>query len=464
VYVLTGECSSTAQVTCAAAATSTRRASATVPVVAGTTYTVVVDSFATDSGAYRLYATYATAPSNDTCGTAIDLTSVVPLDGTTTEIVGDTRRAAGDLSSVDHTCQPATSSAAKDVVYTFTAPQTGRYRFTLDSPDWDAVLYATDVTCVTESICKNTPEQLDLDFVAGQTQNVVIDGHAATDAGPFVLDVSFIAPPPNDACERAEVLTVPTDGTTLRVEGDTSGAHNDGQSTTAGCQTNNSAGREVYYVIDAPADGNLVFAFTGFDVSLYTFEACGDRDLLCTSSNALTVPVHAGDQRIIVVDGTSTAASGPFTLSVHYDFPVRGDVCETAIPLPAAGSDSVVLRNFQNDYTGTTFNSGFGGACGDSNSTAGPDAVFTLALDPGQTLTFNAHSNISSDDPVVYLLDRCPVTTSACVAYVDNTASNAGETLTFTNHNSGTEEVFVVVENFGTAPAAGTFALSWTVQ
>ena len=47
---------------------------------------------------------------------------------------------------------------------------------------------------------------------------------------------------------------------------------------------------------------------------------------------------------------------------------------------------------------------------------------------------------------------------------MDQTASNAGETLTFTNHGANTEEVFVVVENFGTTPAAGTYALTWNVQ
>jgi hypothetical protein len=91
--------------------------------------------------AVQLLVNRITPPANDTCATAAPLTLHIPVAGTTVAATNDYQlSAAGCFSGIGNT---VSNAPGRDVVYSFTAPSTGKYSFRVTNYDasLDPVLY-----------------------------------------------------------------------------------------------------------------------------------------------------------------------------------------------------------------------------------------------------------------------------------------------------------------------------------
>jgi hypothetical protein len=162
----------------------------TLNLTAGTPVYLVVDS-ASAGGAFTIGVIEDVVPANDTCQTA---TPIAP-GGTAT---GSTLSAAADYATTATSCSPD-GSAGPDVVYSFTAPATKAYTFTVTpGAGYDAVLYVeTSCPFTAAQACPagkdqggaGAAEALTLNATQGTTYFVVVDGWQ-TSSGAYTLTVS----------------------------------------------------------------------------------------------------------------------------------------------------------------------------------------------------------------------------------------------------------------------------------
>lgn len=119
----------------------------------------------------------------------------------------------------------------------------------------------------------------------------------------------------------------------------------------------------------------------------------------------------------------------------------------TATP---AGLYRGTLASNLNDIDGVS-------GCAGVSSAPGRDGALRIELAPGQTLSATYRH---AGDGIVYLLDRCPVT-SSCLAGSDASLSGA-ESLTWTNDGPTTNTVYLVLDS-DSLDAPQTFELDLDV-
>jgi hypothetical protein len=273
----------------------------------------------------------------------------VPSSGTT----------AGSGNDADASCGGSTGS---EVMLSFTAPEAGRWAFTLSGTFFDTVLYVLDGCGGRELVCADDDdaETVSVDLDAGQEVVVVIDA-AGQGEGVYEIDAS-LAPDSEGACANGldddadglpdcldpdcegkpacnevcddgvdndsdglpdcmdpscfaepncvapcadEVLT---DALPLSYFGTTAGG---GKDTDPTCSPLSDS-RDRAYAFVAPADGAYTFDTFGssFDTVLYLLDECGGRELACNDDDAagtlesrFTGNMTAGQRVIIVIDG-----------------------------------------------------------------------------------------------------------------------------------------------------------------
>lgn len=465
-----GDACSNTEITCTRA-NSNNAGAAKGAVVAGNTYTIVVDAFNAASGAFALFVSYDVVPANDTCAAATDITNLLAIDGTKTRFIGDTRIATNDASALTSACQDATGIAqGKEVFYTFTAAASGVAAFELDSIGWNAVLYAQEGGCdtPTERICRDNPETIEFPVVEGTQYTVVVDARGG-ESGVFTLDGFYIDVPDNDLCEAAQDLPVILDGPPVVVTGDTRGAANNDSPTTGRCQTTTASNRDhrdVFYRVIAEGTGllnvELLDPETGtlFDASLYAIDTCGGADLACgRNPDSISLPVVEGQEVLLVVDGFNTAAAGSFTLQASLSTVFRADSCEEAAPL--VGNSGTITGEIT-DQVDTYSSDDFDGCTGFSS--AGKDVVYSLSLDPGQTAEVFYDADDEDNDESLYVLDTCPPVADSCIDGSD-IGGSAGETVFFTNDTGERKTYFIVLDEFAFGESTGgAYALTWTIE
>lgn len=159
------------------------------------------------------------------------------------------------------------------------------------------------------------------------------------------------------------------------------------------------AAPDFSFGFEAPFTGEFVFDTAGssFDTVLYIDEGeCGGRELSCSDdfiglSSRLVVPLVAGEQVTVVVDGFDANEFGPFSLTIdEYVAPV----CNAIPILPTL--PKIVLGD-----TSDAANQHAGG-CGGQ---AGPDDMYRFTA-PGAGL-YRFHTFGSSFDTVLYVWTAC---------------------------------------------------------
>lgn len=427
---------------------------------AGTRYTLVVDGYGNGNGLFDIDLEFLPAPQNDQCASALDITSLLPTDGAKLSITGDTR-AASDQLRWSSGCQSSTSEAP-EVFYQFTADRTGQVFIDLDSTDFDAVLYAFGGTaCATEIECNDYPEELLLDVTVGQTYTFVVDGYSTSSKGAFAIDMFYVEPPANDQCEDVSPVVVPDDGTIYMEVSDTRFAANDQDATS--CTQSGSEHVDTFHVFTAPITGTIdvVVNTPSWTAVVYALDACDGTELACTSyAERLSLDVQAGETFVIVVDSYSTAR-GPYELSVRYDIPppflAGGDSCTDA---PLLTGDTGTIQGDLDEATNAHDAKLLGDCTG--FTAAGPDQVYAVTLEPGQTLRVWYETDNTSTDASLYLLNACPTTASSCVEGSDGSGE---EQITYTHSGATAATYYIVADEYGASEfTAGTFVLSWTIS
>ncbi len=254
--------------------------------------------------------------------------------------VGDTSRAP---SATAGSCG---GDGANEVFHRFTAPATGRYRFSTEaSVGRDTVLYARshcgsaarvhELGCDDDLSARMLNGRLDLDLTAGDTIFVVVDGSTwdSVDNGPYVLTATPIEPAPVlPTCPAAYGDLVDINafaqGGAFVVRGTTAGAgsHTDGNCGGADID-------DVAHVFTAPEAGRYAFttqAAGNRDTVLYARRTCDDRglmsDLGCNDDSGphlasrLELELGVGEAAYVFVDGAGVVPNednvGPYTLTV----------------------------------------------------------------------------------------------------------------------------------------------------
>ncbi|WP_437578046.1 MXAN_6577-like cysteine-rich protein [Sorangium sp. So ce887] len=276
---------------------------AAVELRAGQTIVAVVDGFETAGGLYTLNISEWEPPP---CP-MVNLGSTYPQSVT------------GNTSGLDnHLVSPCSTSDSPEVSYSFTAPVDGRYTFDTVGSSFDTVLHVHDGSCTGPSLGCNdngmpsSQAVVSTPLSAGQTAYVVVDG-AFENSGAYKLNVSGLPAPPCPANVLESAVSLVVTGTTDGL----------GDFVIAPCGV--PGGAEATYKFVAPVDGVYLFDTFGssFDTVVHVHDGtCGGPSLGCNDNTTghqsrVAVPLVAGQETVVVVDGSGPAASGTFTLNIN---------------------------------------------------------------------------------------------------------------------------------------------------
>ena len=186
----------------------------------------------------------------------------------------------------------------------------------------------------------------------------------------------------------------------------------------------------------------LVQGATSTQSGAYTLTVSANP-ILCTSSDntcvdAATASVCNGQGTgfdMVTCDNGCDAAIGACLRE-------QGDVCTTAIDATNGYVGTIALGLLQNDYEA-------GASCVSSGSfsvTDGPDAVFSLTLQPDEVVVATADQS-DFDDISLYLISDCQNVTASCLEGVNNGGSFTAETLIYTNDTAAAQDLFLVLDS-----------------
>jgi cysteine-rich repeat protein len=144
-----------------------------------------------------------------------------------------------------------------------------------------------------------------------------------------------------------------------------------------------------------------------------------------------------------------------------------GETCEAATPILLSSGSLTDTYGVSNDYEPGDVTTG--ASCTTYSTSEGAEVVYTVTLNPGETLT--ATLTNSELDVVLYLLDTCPPGANSCIAGADNAVGNP-ETLVYPGPDESpitTEETFylVVDAHCHVRPCptpSDTYQLDWSIE
>ena len=341
-----------------------------------------------------------------------------------------------------------------EVVYQWTAPDTGTYILDTLGSDFDTVLYVLESCDGEEIVCNDdafsgdirTRSQVTFDAAAGETFLIVIDGFGPRSAGDYVINITLDLDEvcDNDSDDDLDGLTDCTDpdcaaddacagvdcpGESLGrglgevADGDTAG---ESYGFTSSCGGN---GPDVTYQWTAPSSGGFRFdADADFDVDIAVRESCDGAELGCGTAGFTTLDLIEGDSVTIVVDGEDADEFGEYVLSIIELESGRcddgadndDDDAEDCFDIDCATDDACLFDGCAEDDLGselgtiatgalTDFPYAYTASCGDAagGEPAGgrnaPDAFFTWSAPFSGTFTFDT---LGSDyDTLLTILD-----------------------------------------------------------
>lgn len=166
-----------------------------------------------------------------------------------------------------------------------------------------------------------------------------------------------------------------------------------------------------------------------------------------SAAGSLTVLPIVTTTYTLTASGPGGSVSMPLTVVV---LPFAGDSC--AAPIPVSASASFVGNTLfgVDDYSASNSCTG--------NASTGPDVVYSVSLQSGQTLNALLVPGPTIWDASIYLVTDCDAVSSTCVAGQDN--GNPAEQLGFVAPATG--DYYLIVDGF--AGAGGPYSLSITIQ
>lgn len=198
----TGDCAT--QIACNDDSGGFLQSSITVTLSAGETILINVDGYAGDVGPWILNTTYAPP---GVCAADFALGSAVGAAVAT----GDTTGATNDFDGA--TC--GGGQASGDIAYTWTAPGSDTYTFSLDGSAYDTAITIQSTTC-SELACDDdggvgTQSLVTYTATAGEQLLIVVDGFGSSAAGAYTLaiyDSSSCADADGDGvCDASDLCT-----------------------------------------------------------------------------------------------------------------------------------------------------------------------------------------------------------------------------------------------------------------
>ena len=223
-------------------------------------------------------------------------------------------------------------------------------------------------------------------------------------------------------------------------------------------------GRSRAWLLSAATDvslsGEVTSPVTGEETAVTLINTATGEVLLDEfEGNISFVNVPAGDYVLIVKGETD------LTLGYDVDFNVNappttldgttGDTCAVATPVNMNGAYIIDTSLYTNTYTPS------GAVTSCTNFSAnGADAVFSVTLNAGQTLTATLRGTA---DTSLYLISDCADANGSCLAGDDNGGTSNPEVITYTNATAMTETYFLVADLFS-ATATSNSTLTVDIQ
>ncbi|HEY3446112.1 MAG TPA: hypothetical protein VGK67_07080 [Myxococcales bacterium] len=431
--------------------------------------------------------TGGSTPPNDTCATAIDITTAtMPVTGRTT---GGTDNSAGSCEG-DYYYGGLQDGA--DVVYSFeitgTDPKTVEITVNrgAGSTYHQAVYVRSDcATTSSEKACapySSGGSTVKMKSLAPGKYYVIVDGEDGS-AGDFQLTMTMSTPPPapaNDKCDSAGVgaMAITLDSATGHGEVTAQDSTDAVADTKGSCQSSYSTGNDLVYVVDTTGMGprnitaTVTLTRTTDNVSVYIRKVCDSADaaneLACENPYdpvATAVATSLPEGKYYIWVDAYPGDEGPFSLTVDAVTPPANEKCG------AAGADATDLA-FAGDVataTSTTLGAAddYQGGCDSySNPQNGADVVYKFTIPAGAanrsvTAVVTPDAAATSYRPAVYLWKACdPAATGNEVACAAASAAGGAATAQMLSAAPGTT-YFAVVD--GVARTAGAFTLTVTL-
>ncbi|MBX7116272.1 MAG: hypothetical protein K1X64_18235 [Myxococcaceae bacterium] len=365
-----------------------------------------------------------TPVTNDTCGTALDITSMLSdgADGGTTTF---TVNLAGANNDDEGTCA-AISSTGKDAVYklTLSAAKNITVSAAPSASGSDPAVYVrkancamgTELRCVDNASMANATEVATAKNQAAGDYYIFIDSYDANSAGPVTVTVTVDGPtlvPQGDVCASAIDLTPAAGSSTHTVNGNFTGFDNDSSGSCGG-----GASDAVYKLtLTAPQDVTLTMSTSQSMLTplIYVRGSMCEQSMaeiadscvsgtLSTPAVATLLNLPPGDYYVFA-DSVATSLQGPYSLTVNLAPPTpapTNDTCATAQDLTSAlvatadggmgTSFSVNLAMVGADYNGTCY----------STPADGKDVVYKLTLSAPHDIRVTTTGG-GNGDPVIYI-------------------------------------------------------------
>ncbi len=297
-------------------AATKREAELAVPLVAGRTYTVVVDGYRDSEGRYDL-----SVESTD---------EALPENRHGRLVVG--QPVSDDTTNGSDTITPQCGSSAgsRDQVWHFVAPEDGTYQFQVEG-QYDSVIALLDesgaqLDCNDDYNGERSRSQLTRTLTAGTVLGVVVDGWSGGE-GPYQLSVTSMGGGASNPQGGTVAVGTPVNGTTT-------GGQN---RFTPSCGAAASSPDNVWELTPTQSGTYRIHVNSQYDavVSLWDERgaevACND-DLNSTSESEVVVGLQAGRTYNVVVDGYN-GATGDYQLLVSPDgsgAPTQSPTTQTA--------------------------------------------------------------------------------------------------------------------------------------
>ena len=266
----------------------------------------------------------------------------------------------------------------------------------------------------------------------------------APNAGTFLIEVENNS---SSTPLTAEVLTfnalTPTDIGMFGVGADITG----GNANLVGDEY-----RDYYFITfteDVSLGGSVDVVGTGtLDLLLFD-SATGEQVYSDTTPETLSGTALAAGTYLLAIEADTEADQGYTYALATTPPPITldgGDTCMDAVPLTMSGSYVGTTSGFANDYGPST------SACTGYSQANGPDAVYSVTLAAGETLTAIMSPN-PSFDAAIYLVSDCTQIDATCVAGEDN---GNPEGVTYTS--AAGETLFLILDGYSTGN--GTYDLT----
>ncbi|MBI4717619.1 MAG: hypothetical protein HY763_07430 [Planctomycetes bacterium] len=367
-------------------------------------------------------------PSNDTCGTAIQISEGA--------FVGTNAGAGGDGAA---SCVPGGQPASPDVWWQYTASSTATALIETCGSDFDTVVNVFDACGGAELACDDDDDACGLDsrqsrimFTAqqGGTYWVRVAGYSG-EVGEIRLRIALLPPPANDDCADAPPVSEGTFfGTSL-------GASTDATASCGGVDLGSL--RDVWwrYVPSGSGTAEIDTCGSGFDTVLSAYDSCGGAELACNddegqcgatgTQSRVIVPAVQGQPVWVRVAGFEGDA-GSVTLTIVLSTVPASDRCVDAQVVgegtfvgtnAAASTDDVASCGFDGEPGSRDvwwrYIPAFTGTALVATCSSAPDTIVSVLDDcGGAELACNDDSDACGDDSVQSLL-YLPVSTGSPV-------------------------------------------------